>query len=325
MTAEAKRNEEKTGEPIVVCFSSDDRYAQHLGVAIASILINKAPNDRLRFYVFDGGISEENKKKLLSLKTLADFEMTFLSIDRQRFALCPLNPKLAHISIAAYYRFLMPELLVNESKVLYLDCDLIVRTSLAPLFSLDITDQYFAAVPDVDAQHSARRLGLERYCNSGVLLVHLEQWRTHRVTERLFEYAEKNASLIVQGDQDILNAELRDGIVLLDRLWNVQMLERDPFGTNGFNALLDRAKIVHFISSKKPWIAGNRQPGRELYFDYLKKTPWRRFRIGFRIREWLCPAWLFRDLPKAILLVQWGRRKKIVRLFMVTFYRWEEE
>ena len=70
---------------IPVCFSCDNKYVPHLGVSITSILKNKNEDDNLLFYVLDGGISKENKKKLLSLKSIADFEIKFVKVHNSIF------------------------------------------------------------------------------------------------------------------------------------------------------------------------------------------------------------------------------------------------
>ena len=66
---------------INVCISFDDNYAQYAGVTIASILYNAKASDELCFYLLDGGVSDENKNKLLSLKSIKDCEMNFVHID----------------------------------------------------------------------------------------------------------------------------------------------------------------------------------------------------------------------------------------------------
>ena len=43
-----------------------------------------------------------------------------------------------YISLATYYRLLIPELIPNEDRILYLDCDIIVRKSLSDLYNRDL-------------------------------------------------------------------------------------------------------------------------------------------------------------------------------------------
>ena len=57
---------------INVCLSSDNNYAKHAGVVIASILYNAASDDNLVFYVLDGGINTEVKKDFDKLKQIKE-------------------------------------------------------------------------------------------------------------------------------------------------------------------------------------------------------------------------------------------------------------
>lgn len=54
-----------------------------------------------------------------------------------------------HISSIAYARYFIPDY-IPEAKVLYLDSDLIVNTSLEKLFSIDLENKLLAAVKDTD-------------------------------------------------------------------------------------------------------------------------------------------------------------------------------
>ena len=70
---------------INVCFSCDDNYAKYAGVALTSILYNAKENDDLVVYILDGGISEENKNNITSLKNIKECEINFIKIDNSLF------------------------------------------------------------------------------------------------------------------------------------------------------------------------------------------------------------------------------------------------
>ncbi|MDS8186427.1 glycosyltransferase, partial [Streptococcus pneumoniae] len=78
-----------------------------------------------------------------------------------------------HISSITYARYFIPEY-VPEDKVLYLDSDLIVNTSLEKLFSICLEEKSLAAVKDTD--------GIT--FNAGVLLINNEKWRQEKLKER---------------------------------------------------------------------------------------------------------------------------------------------
>ena len=82
---------------------------------------------------------------------------------------------------AASLRLLLPELLPELDKILYLDCDIIVRQDLAQLWEkTDLADNYLAAIYEAAIEGQAERfraLGCDpaKYFNSGFLLMNLAQ------------------------------------------------------------------------------------------------------------------------------------------------------
>ena len=314
--------------PIAVCFSSDDRYAQHLGVAIASILINKAPNDRLRFYILDGGISEKNKQKLLSLKTLAECEIRFVVIDQTRFQSCPKFTISDHLSEAAYYRYILPEIDPTLDKIIYLDCDLTVNASLSEFYRLDISRFAFAGVVDCSAEEQKKFFGISQYCNSGVMLINLKKWRTDHITERLFDFTDQNREKFRFVDQDALNVLLQGEILYADKKWNVQSsppnicpLPEYVTLAQEFDALVPTAAVVHFITGEKPWNIGRRRPHQNLYFQYLKHTPWKNFVWRYRVLSPLLgPLVNFKKNRRRIFRFRLSKNEKYLVLFGHTIF-----
>lgn len=146
---------------INICFSSDDNYAQHLGVAIASILKNSSAKDKYNFFIMDGKIGAGNKRKIAKLKNIRDFNITYTEMDESHFVDCPITGYVDYITLPTYYRFKIPSLFSDVDKILYMDCDMIVREDIASLFNTDITDYHVAAVPEVFNHHHRTRLEFE--------------------------------------------------------------------------------------------------------------------------------------------------------------------
>ncbi|MBQ8167968.1 glycosyltransferase family 8 protein [bacterium] len=265
---------------INICFSSDNNYAQHLGVTLASLLENNK-TEVIRVFVLDGGITEENKNNILKLKEKYAFEIVFLNIDKSLFDKCPAGKK-NHVTLATYYRLLLSEICPEVDKILYLDVDLIIRSNIKELFETDIEDYYFAGVSDCEEHINAPRLGLKTYCNAGVILLNLKKWRTENITEKFFDWIEKNSSRIVLHDQDILNATLQEHILKLDKKWNVQVSKYET--SKQFVALLGEAKIIHYIGKHKPWHPDNKQVAKDEYFKYLKLTAWSSYKSEHDIK-----------------------------------------
>lgn len=275
-------------DTIKVCLSSDDNYVQHLGVTIASILKNKNNEDKISFLILDGGISDENKEKIKALRSIADFEISFEKVDNSLFKLCPIQDW-THLSIVSYYRIVLPDIRPNWDKIIYLDCDIVVQGSLKELFEIDLGENYLASVVDISSEKHAKRLGIKRYYNSGVLLINSKKWREDNVTSMLFKWIENNQEKIVLHDQDILNTALNDDIQELDECWNTLYLTRS---IKEDKTKLENAKIIHYIDKKKPWLRYNGDKFSDKYIYYLGFTQWKNFIKKYKIQV----------MPKSIIM-----------------------
>ena len=124
---------------INVCLACDNNYAKYAGVVIASILVNANHDDELVFYILDGGIEQDNKEKILSLKSIKDCKINFVEIDNNLFRDYMSVKTHEYISLATYYRLKLPSMLSDIKRVIYFDCDVVVNSSLKSLFNKDIT------------------------------------------------------------------------------------------------------------------------------------------------------------------------------------------
>ncbi|HGP8374465.1 TPA: glycosyltransferase, partial [Streptococcus pneumoniae] len=77
--------------------------------------------------------------------------------------------------MCGFFRYFIPKY-VSESRVLYLDLDIVVRKSIDELWDLDLTAISLAAVRDDFYTHNF---------NSGVLLINNGMWRAENVTQDL--------------------------------------------------------------------------------------------------------------------------------------------
>ena len=135
---------------INVCLSCDDNYAKYAGVVITSALANSAPEDKLTFYVLDGGITEENKEKILSIKSLKDCEINIVKIDESLFEQYKQIKTHSYVTTATYYRLKLPSLLPNVERIIYLDCDVIVNSSLKEFFETELNNSLVAGAQDLN-------------------------------------------------------------------------------------------------------------------------------------------------------------------------------
>lgn len=149
---------------------------------------------------------------------------------RLHFEYIPLKGRLKGLYIdpryteAASFRLLLPELLPQLDRIIYLDCDIIVRQDLARLWQkTDLGDHYLGAVFEAAIEGQAERfkaIGCDpaHYFNSGFLLMNLKRMREEKVSEKLLEAC--RVPYLEFPDQDALNQVCRGHVLPLSPLYN---------------------------------------------------------------------------------------------------------
>jgi len=189
--------------------------------------------------------------------------------------------------VQVWYRVLLPELLPELPRVLYLDADTLITGPLAPLWETDLDGCLVGAVTNPLLASMLPRiqqdLGLPdrgSYFNSGVLLIDLAAWRAGATAEAVLDFVRAHPS-VIWPDQDALNAVLHARRLHLHPRWNAmpglwnvsqRYLPHSPGEVR--EAVRDPA-VVHFVGPHKPWHYRSRHPYRAQYFAYLDSTPWR--------------------------------------------------
>ena len=285
-----------------IVLASDNNFVQHCAVTIVSILKN---NCDVTLYLLTDNLSIENEYMLLTLTQLNDGKLIVVKVPDNILDKLPMPKGLfLHISVATYYRLFISELLPSHiDKVIYLDCDIVVRHSLEELWNTNLMDYAIGAVYQYnewsDNENSWDRLHIERkhgYFNAGVLLINLRYWRKFNIQERFMNFIEENFTVIRSHDQDVLNAVLSQSTFPLEYRWNLLPWLFDDYSawTFPYDILLANVKkdigdpyIVHFVNTPKPWQSGCTNPFRSEYYKYLEYTPWKDFRPSFEFRSWI--------------------------------------
>lgn len=270
---------------IVHCI--DNGYVAQCGVTMTSVCLNNMDN-MISFHILTNNLSPINRNLLEKTVNGYGKDITFYDVDEQILSKCPIR-KGDHVSIATYFRIMIPLLLPKDlDKVLYLDCDLIVRGDLSSLWDVDVSNDAIAAVPDcfTDSVLPYNYLEYDRhlgYFNAGVLLFNLDCWRKNDVTSAVFRFIQDNPEKLKFWDQDALNYVLKNLKVRLPLKYNVQERFWDTPSVfyRSFCDELEEAKrnplIFHFVAPVKPWHKECTSFMKKEYFYYLRKTEWRSF------------------------------------------------
>jgi lipopolysaccharide biosynthesis glycosyltransferase len=272
--------------PIQVFFSSDENYVPHLAAAMVSIMGSANPQDRIAFHVLGRGLSGTSRARLSGLVEGKGGTLRFLGVTPETeklFEQVMVLRENDYVNVSSYLRLAMGELFPDLHRILYLDCDIIVRKSLSPLWETDLNGGVLAAVEDqgfgekMDFEKGL--LGVTRYFNSGVLLVDLDQWREQKCGSKCLEFARTNTLPTIWHDQTILNAVFRDQVLFLGQEWNLMAYDawrvtREGKVPPGWETPMADPSIVHYTAAK-PWLFETRHvPFGEGYWKALAETPW---------------------------------------------------
>lgn len=262
---------EAGGDPIILVCAADDRFAMPLAAMLYSVLVNCSRPEEVQIFVIDGNIASDRKDRIA--RVVAGFQARLSWLKPDHAALDGLL--ITHrFSLATYYRLLIGDLLPPQiSKLIYLDCDLIVEADLNDLWRVDVGEYPLLAVQDSSCPLVSSRLGLAnyrelglaadlKYFNAGVLVVNLRKWREQDVGSRAISYVRENEKYIRFVDQDALNGLLAGSWGELDPRWN---------GKPG--SALDHRFIVHFTGNK-PWRPECEHSANCRFDHYLKESGW---------------------------------------------------
>lgn len=269
---------------INIVFASDDNYAQHIAVVIASIMAKT--KEEVCFYVINDNISKNKIEKLRDTAVAFKAEIEFISVPEAKFSNVYLS---GHVSKAAYFRLALADILPNDiEKVIYLDVDLLVYDDIKKLWKIDLENLPLAAVPDYGIMASGRLckqkadvIGLpigEKYFNSGVLIVNLKEWRKENYTKQILEIINNNQ--FPHHDQDALNKLFMHKWQALDLRWNIIPPVFNLFPkvllNSRFRIIAIKARknpgIIHYAGRYKPWEFTLHNGFNDKYYEYLQQT-----------------------------------------------------
>ena len=258
---------------IPVVFATNDNYAPYLGVTIASIIEHTSAKNVYDLYVFHTSLSNQNQMKLKSMSTE---NVAVRCVNVMPYVKNLRNYSHSHYSIEMYYRILIPEILKQYKKTLYLDCDLVVNTDIDELYNIDLGKNILAGVinditTDYMKSYLKQTLNLDttEYFNSGVLVINNQEFIKNNIKEKCFETLNSFKKLMCP-DQDILNLSCKDRILFLNNTWNFQV------GSGAFSLnqkYLENHFIIHYTSGKKPWNTSGMELA-EVFWKYAKKSPY---------------------------------------------------
>lgn len=269
----------------VVCSSNED-YAMPLAACLASACYFLGADASLRVFVLDADLEPATRAKLersiVTPQNAARVSLTFVPVPRD--AAIRRSPGRMHLNWVALTKLLIPDLLPQVDKAIWIDSDMVVCADLVDLWNVDMRDHALLAVKESTVGRTvpfAPDYGVPLdtpYFNSGLMVMDLVALRRVDFTVRALRFLQDHLGQLPYLDQDVFNVVGAGTWLPLDPLWNF-VVGAEPHSLE----LVTRARarphpyIVHYASYPKPWhwFYGLDRPHQAYFYHALALTEWR--------------------------------------------------
>lgn len=303
---------------IAIAFAFDRRLLMPASVCISSLLMSADDDTFYDIYIIHSADESFKGSVLDSIpEHYSRCSISYRTVD-SRFASAY---QVRGITVAAYYRLMLPELVPEYDKIIYSDVDIIFRTDLWKVYDIDLGSNLIAATLDLGMNlgedgmkyiSSVPGLSAGQYLQSGFIFLNLEQMRKEDLVKKFTDLAVRKFRF---QDQDILNIACAGRISWLDPKYNMTdysfyygMHCRDVV-----SRLMDLRQIdegmesgnLHF-NGHKPWKGYS--VNFDIWWEYYRKSPF--FDPAFYF------DFFYRRIEEYDRLPLWKRIKILARYFV---------
>ena len=258
-----------------VVFASDNNFVKYLSVAMISLIKNCSNKYNYDIVVLENNISNRNKKLLY--KEISSYENVSLRfVDVQRFYDENQDVEFKNfrddITITTYNRLFIPEIFKNYDKVLYLDCDILVKGDLSDLSKLELNNNYIGAVVGAEV-FNWRVENNTTKCdeiNAGVILYNIKECLKNDFTKNCLN----NIQFSKEADQGAINITCKGKIEYIDVRYNffAECLDDVDIIKHAPKYILNDIRVVHFAGSSC-WFKDFFYNSYIEWYKYFFKTP----------------------------------------------------
>lgn len=281
---------------IEIGLCADENFAMPCGVCITSIFESNKDH-KIRVHILTDGFSDESVKRFNRTAERYNQIVKIYTIDSQEIDSLPIH--IDRYSVMTYARFMFPTTLSKDvTKLIYLDCDIIVAGDIVALWNTDITNYACACTPDVCANDIRVYNRLEKYdftyVNAGVLIFNLLEWRKNNIRLKCVEFLNTYPERCLLQDQDAINAVLYNNIKHIDIKYNVTTLHinnnNDLYNQicihkrfwQSIESARENPIIIHYATCIKPWHKEYMYPIKEHFIETLRISEWRDSKIQYK-------------------------------------------
>lgn len=267
-------------DSVHVAFAVDRGYFKQAAVTMASIVANAKHPERLRFHIVH---AEDQAWVETQMPNFSAWNVSLVKVENP-FLTTDLGGR--YVSAAAMMKTLLPDVLPDLDRVIYVDADVVFIHDIEELWNVEIDGHALAGVIDLGVYRNlARKIyrkdfeyrdylisnGIDYrsmiYVNSGMLYMNLNYLRKMGFSATAMEM---NSSYVGKRhfvDQDIINISVNRSVVKLDARWNVLVKTVSRGGKRShhyipelvrqdLNLQLAEQWAIHYAGPSKPWKHG---------------------------------------------------------------------
>lgn len=308
-----------------ILYQFNEKYAPYACVSITSLFENNSKADSITVYILGEGLSEDSKDRLRGLGDKYTRTIIFKETSDIIYTMKQWGIPSYRGSYAANLRLFLPLFLENDvERILYIDSDTIIASSLDELYGIEMKECALGMAIDSLGYRYKQTIGFhkdEQYYNSGVILFDLNNWRKNEWTERIIQHIKDGNVNYSSPDQDLLNVVCKGNIKCIDLKYNMQPVHlvfrtKDYFrcyprtayySEDQIDNAVRHVVIYHFFRflGEFPWNKGNLHPDNNIFDKYLELSPWKEYQkqkseSGMVMKT---ERLLFRILPRSIFLI----------------------
>jgi lipopolysaccharide biosynthesis glycosyltransferase len=282
----------QNASPIHIALTFDDNFWAPAYAVMRSVCLFTHRRSDLVFHLFHRTLTPEHHADLERIVPEFGAQLVWYNLDQSAMFAdiarrMPENKRLTNI---VYARLLIDQLLPAQvERVLYLDCDMLVRDRIEELYELDMQGFPIACVRDTLGSFisGGRDLMVNRdlfdmadpYFNAGMILIDVAQWRAADIGGRLEQALSSGVMARIYYDQDFLNLVFKNRWLRLPSRWNT-------IDARHSHEALDPA-ILHYTGKTKPWHLISNVAFRRTYRHVMTNGLFYRFMRHRWRRYWL--------------------------------------
>ena len=272
-----------------ISYSCNDAYIEQTGISMISLFINNKEEDEINIYLVSKDISQNN---IDVLKNICDqFNRNLIVVDFNEIAydLC-LSSTGRHIE--TIYTKVFFSRIKDVDKLIYLDSDTVVVSSLKELWEEPLDDCYMGVVETLPTKYY-KELGLSRYdrfFNDGMALVNVEYCRKHDLIGQVLNVvgdfngnpptlSEGALNKVCFGHVKYISPKynLMAGLLYLCSLDAKYMSTVLHYTEDELRVSCKNPVVIHYLSAfyNRPWYKKCTHPYKDYYYNYKNISPWR--------------------------------------------------